>query len=773
MSFTHSISYKLMGLYDNYRLSNSTSIPQYQGSAGDAFVKVGEYKQGLYDTNLSASNTINGQADEVSSNLPQDQSAVEELRNTTQGRIKELVKRGDWENSGPEIQQLGQNFANRQREILAPQQQYQEYRKGLDEKDLNLTPEQKQGLLGMSLAGYQGLKKNGRGQYVGSFSGAAPAKNIDVNKKVDEWVKDAVAQKWGSETETLSSGDGGMWIVKNGEKVEKLEPDRIAAIVNNAAANDTDYQSYKNMESKLAGFRGLSVTSSDDVPDGPLKSNAIYLHDMKGIPFNQAYSVIAGEAAHSMIDSHALQYAIQKYTKNDKFTEQGLKDNPYELQKQKHAMEQTTIPPFISQGPDSKLTDDEKNYKKLSSNVVDSKGQLTDIQGSISHIDQQLQNKTLAPSTRTQLEAEKNTLQSQLNGVQSKVNRSEEIMGYSKDRTAQSMGYNDYDDFLKRNTPGLKRAIGTVFPTGISTVQGKKLSVDELSEAAADNRIQANIVAPSGPGGTAQLTGSTITLKDGTKVSLSNQQKGNQLWDQVAKVLQSGSSKINQFNKKLEDTHESNVKDFSVQSSNISLNDNDRKELAAHIKSNMDGVRFSKPGQLESVKAPDDIRVYTVGTNGLGTDVKVRAEGLDKDGKGTGDYYDVTMPNSNIGDIISSKLGESSDPSSRMAADMLQANSGARQLFNTIPGNKIHVGQIQVPGSKSDDADGIDVSVKVTRSRDGSISYNLIQEDNGKILKSTGSAGVAGSWIDNLQSKGTYSNGQKQSDLNAKSRRSR
>lgn len=764
-----------MGLYDNYRISNSTAIPQFVGSAGEDFIKVGQYKQGLYDQNVSISNTIGSQADEINSTLPQDQAAVDELRKDTQSKIQEIGKRGDWENSGQEVQQLGQHFANRSREIMAPQQQFADYRKGLEEKELNLTPEQKQGLVGMSLQGYQGLKKNARGQYVGSFNGQAAAKNIDVNKKVDEWVKDAAIAKYGSEVETMSSDDGGMWIMKNGEKLEKLLPDRIKEIVRNASSNDQEYQAYKNQEGRLAGYHASQFSSPNQLPDGPLKKAAIDTANKYGVPFGKAYQVVAEQAANGDVDNRAMGYAVQKYFRDNRETVHDMKDNPYMLKDYGTKEPPTTIPPFISQGPDSKLTDDERDLRKLTRTTEDNKKSLSDTRGSIDKINKDLSNSSLSPSTRTQLEAEKNTLLKKQDNVQSQVNRSDEIMGYSKDRTAQDMGYDDYDTFLKHNSGTLRTSINKIFPTGITTVGGKKLSVDDLTEAAADGRIRPDVKTYSGAGGSSapNTIGATIVMKDGSKVYLDAKQKGAALANSVSAVTDNGSTAINKFNKKLSDTHEANVRDFSVQTSNISLSENDRKELAAHIKSNMDGVRFSKPGQVDAVKPPDDIKVYTIGTNGLGSDVKIRVEGADKDGKGTGDYYDVTMGNSNIGDIISSKLGESNDPSSRMAADMLQANSGARQLLNNIPGNKIHVGQMQVPGSKSTDADGIDVSVKITRSRDGSISYNLIQEDNGKILKTSGSAGVAGSWIDNLQSKSTYSNGQKQTDLNVKSRRSR
>lgn len=759
-----------MGLYDNYKLSNSTAIPQYEGSAGEDFIKVGQYKQGLYDQNMSIATTINGQADEVSSVLPQDQGAVNELRGETQSKLKAIANSGNYEDAMPQIQQIGQHFANRSREIAAPQQALSEYRKSLTDKEYNLTPDQQNGLLQMSIAGYKGLQKNIRGQYTGTFTGVSIAKNIDVNKKVDEWMKDTAVNKWGKEAETLSDGDGGMWIVKNGIKVEHIDKDKVTGIISNAAANDQEYQAYKNQEAAIAGHKASQVTFSDQAGDGPLKDAALQVMKQTQIPFAKAYSLVVNKATHNQIDNNALSYAIGKYAFNNVETVNGMKDNPYAL-KDYDKDDPNPISPFISQGADSKLTDDEKDYNKLNTNIVQQKKGLGDIKSQLTGLDNKLKG-NLPPSQRTQYESERSALQGQLTNAQSQVNRSQEIVDYSKDRTAQKMGYNDYDDFIKRNadTPKLRSAIQSVYPNGLTTKDGRKVSVDDLIEAATANNIKVNLATTTGPSASAPKTLSTdITLRDGSKVSLPGN-SGDKLSDNVNLVLQQADSRVQKFNNQVKDLHSENVKDFAVQSSNISLNDVDRKTISQHIKSNMDGVRFSKPGQIDAVKAPDNFEVMTIGTNGLGSDAKVKVQGLDKDGKPTGDFYDVTMGNSNIGEVISRKLAESADPESRMAADVLSANSGARQLSNMIPGQSMKIGQLRM--DNSDNSDPANVSIKVTRNRDKTIAYNLVGED-GHIIKSTSSVGTAGEWISKVKGEGTYYNGGRQSPYDAKSKRTR
>jgi len=46
-------------LYDRYRLTNSTAIPQFQGSAGPEAIQVGAHLQGLYDNAQQGGNGSN------------------------------------------------------------------------------------------------------------------------------------------------------------------------------------------------------------------------------------------------------------------------------------------------------------------------------------------------------------------------------------------------------------------------------------------------------------------------------------------------------------------------------------------------------------------------------------------------------------------------------------------------------------------------------------------------------------------------------------------
>lgn len=751
-----------MAIYDGYKLSNSTTIPQFEGSAGDDFIKVGQYKQGIYDQAQSSGIKLGGEADEVNSILPQDQPLVEKLRQETQGQLKDIGTRGDWENAMPEIQALGQHFANRSKEIMAPQQALSEYRnKILTEKEKNLTPDQQQGLLAMSVSGYQGLKQNAKGQLIGQFNGITPAKNIDVNEWIDKRLKDVVASKQGDSYEFSKEGD--MWITKNGVKTEKIDPKRLQTILQAAQANDPEYSAFKDMQGKIAGFHAASITNPDLLPDklsdgspNTLKSDALTASKKYGLPFNRAYSLVVQQTTQDHIDHAVSTYGINKYMENNRTTEHELKTNEFTLKR----YDTGAVGPFVVQGPDSKLTNDEKNYDKVVSANQTAAETIQSTQGEINKLQKDLQG-NLSPSTKTQKQADLTNAQNRLTGLQSQKNRSEDILNYSKMLTAQNMGYQDYDDFLKKNSKGLDNAISKVYPNGIMTSKGRQVSKQELIEAAADNRIEANLVtgaASTGGGGAPYQTGTTITLKDGTKVPITGL-KATQLTNEIGDAFQGSAKNVRTFNDNLKTQHENNVKDFAIQSSNVQIPEDQRKELTVMLKGVKDGIRFSNPGEIASTSAPDNFHVVSLGTAGVGSETKLQVEELDKDGKPTGKYYDATLPNSNISEQMARHMGDSKSPESKQIADYISSGSGARQIMQSIPGNTIPVGKIKNPTDT--ESDPIDVSIKIIRDpKDKTISYNLV-DDGGGILKHTNLVQEAGYWMDEIQGKDTYSNGRK------------
>lgn len=737
-----------MGLYDSYKLSNSTAIPMFEGSAGDDFIKVGQYKQGLYDQTQQSFNDISNQAGEVSSILPQDQELVKQLREGTQQKIEGLAKQGNLEDMAPQARQIGQEFANRSHEIQGPQTQAAEFKKSLENKELNLTPEQKEAVYGNALRNYKGLQVNARGQFVGSFNGKEAAKNIDVNEFVDKALKDVVTQKNGHSYETTQ--DGAMWIIKNGVKTEIVDPKTLKTVLDAAKQNSTEYQAFKEMQGDVATYHASKFTDPSVTPEGPLKNAAIAATTKYGIPFSSAYQLVAKEATLNHVENQASIYGLNKYNKNDKETEMGIKDNPYTLKDH----DKSIAGPFMIQGPNNKLTDDEKDISKVVKTMNDSKTDLINTQANIDRLIKDNSSAGINPSTKTQNDVDIAALTNKKNVLEDQSRRSQSLIDYNNLKTAKKMGYKDYEDFKNRNSKPLEDNIRSLYPNGIPTNSGKVISAAEIADASIDGRIH----KVQGQGG--YDNGVSITLKDGTTLPLPLEVGGNKLRDKLDQVYLKSGNTLEDFNQNAKKNYQNNVNKMSIQSTNIGI---DSEETAKVLKNllitNNDNVRFSNPGQLNKVSAPDNFRVVSWGTAGVGSDTKLQVEELDKDGKPTGKTYDATTANSNISEELGRHIARSNTPEALEAADATSAGSGAREINRLIPGISINTPAV------SKDGKVIQAKIKMIRDSDTeALSYELIDED-GNVLRSTPSANTAGTWLDEFNHKDTYSNGRRKTNL--------
>lgn len=317
---------KYGSLYDAYRLENSRAIPLYQGSTAPEALQVAQYNQGLYDTAQAGAFGIGNGLQGVTS-LPQDKAAVDELRSNVQGKLSQFAKAGDYENMVPQVQQLGVEFSNRFRELQAPIQQRAEYQKELENKDYNLTADQKAGLLAMSDAGYTGLKKDEYGRLTGRYSGSGYDKNIDLNEWVDKRIKDIAVQKGGSEI----ANDNGVWKIKRGSEWEKLDGDTIETVLRTSMANSADYLGYRGMMGNIAGFKAGKVTLAS-IPDmiatkdaagkaiqvpNPVKGQIKDTMAKYGLSEKEAISYITKRATEQDIENNAINYARTKYQVNN------------------------------------------------------------------------------------------------------------------------------------------------------------------------------------------------------------------------------------------------------------------------------------------------------------------------------------------------------------------------------------------------------------------------------------------------------------------------
>lgn len=741
-----------MSLFDRYQQSNSTIIPQFEGSNGEDFIKVGQYRQGQYDYAREAGMETGDAAGNLNvsgSGLSGVDAAADDLRSEVSGKIQQFTEAGDWENKIPDVKALGRHFANRSAEIMAPINALATYKKSLDEKDLNLTPGQKSALVGMSVDAYNnsgGLQKNPRGQYQGNSIGSPAAKNIDVNKKVNEIIEGIAPSSQGYTRTTTKDGD--MWIYKDGKVVKTLTKDQIASVVNAGLSNDEEYQAHVKQEGDIAGYYAGKYKDPSTAPDGPLKTQALQLQQQHpGLSFDQAFSHVASGATKQQIHDNAILMANKKNF-TDLTTETGIKEaNPYTKADydQKLKADFDTIPVFIGRGPNTKANPDQLDYDKATTSTTALQGNVKQNNDNIKGWETALKDPKLTPEGRTQLQTNIAQTRNQNAILAEGITRSDQVATQSKVQAAQKLGFHDYNDFLKTGTVDIDKMISSTMGdtfSHIKTKSGRWVDRDEIKEAIATGRAKVTHFDPVfGSSATgASVSGVDLTLKDGTVVAIPNSMKGEQLGNAIDQMHNDNNSTLSKFNKNLKATYKDNVSNLSIGSSTIDLpNDRTREALTRMVHNDEDGITFVQPGQIEKQDAPKHYKVTGASTAGMQGEVRLKVEVLDDDGKPSGKYMEAVTSNNNFGTSISKMLRESSSPESQDAANAFDVGSTTRKLEGMTSGVRT-----QVPNGAAKPED--ERFVTMTKGNNGWV-WNLIKPD-GTIIDTKSDAVQAAKWID-------------------------
>jgi hypothetical protein len=741
-------------LYDSYRLSNSSVIPMYQGSAAPEALQVGQYEQSLYNTAQAGAFGIGANADNVQS-LDKDSALASDLRSQVQNKLKEFATRGDYENMVPAVQQLSADFINRSRELAAPLQQFQKWNESLDNKDLGLTPWQKMGLRAQAMSNYGGLKKDATGRYVGRFSGPDIAENVDTVK----WVKDALdgiaIQKGGTEWYTDPGGD---FIIKQGDKREVLSKAQIETVLKNAMDMDPKLQAHMAQMGDIAGYYA-SKQIPDQLSDAGKKEYNDYI--TKGYTQQQAMQMVGASTQRNRISQDILNFGDVKYGQNNHWTTMDATGKPSAMRPKDPISTSIVVP-----GPDVKANPDEYDYNKINKNVTDLTSQSQQLDKEITNNERLL---SKANGTAYSIISSKlDQLRQQRQGVQLSLNRSNQIIDYAKQQTAADMNYSSYDDYIKHTSGAIKEAVGKVLGNRVvATPSGRKINATEIAEAIADGRATPVRQVFGGAGGASAPVNVAldIRLKDGSRVRIGKNGMGDKIADAIETYRNVKSNQVDAFNNKLQENLKNGVGNRALKSNYVTLSDDQTNELNKAISvGGGKGFDLTLPGDymnpIPDKNKPVSMKVTGVNTVAPNGVVTVAVQGYDKDGKPVPDQvYEAHLPSTSVARYLGNDWMKQNIkgqyPELGAAANSLMPGvngqpSGASQITTDSPGVLKDLGEVTVSGKQygkvfllanGDRYDIVDATGKI-----------ITIPVNGKPTQmSTSDLNKAGSWIDYMQ----------------------
>lgn len=781
-----------MSLYDNYQLSNSSQVPQYVGSAIPEIAADYQQAQQTYDNTAATDQATQDMVNQIP-HLDKDKQTWIDQLNQSQQEHKDNIEKGDYENMYGKVQAQARNAALKAQPIAAQHAAAVKYREELGSKDLGLDANTQEDLYAKAMDEYKGVQVDAQGKPVAgtTFSPGTAAKAVDRNELIRQSLSILTPYK----DSTITKRDDGWWATDKMGKSERIEDPTVQNAWQSARANNKDWLAYDKQDLDIANWksnRGINVQNAPtilnhvlaNIPDSyrvPVQDPRKTITDVKGniIP-NPSYGQLVitnqpntakaelqmglkqGIAPDQLLKSYNAytnqknqydnqrNYAVSKeFGQNE--SETGSKPGELWLYTQKKKLDNLDDAPYIVQGPDTKLTDAETDPNKLTETNTNLNNSITSLQADAAMYQKQLDG-TQDPNLRAQTQANLgNTLQ-RIQNMQGQVQKSNELLNYSKNRTALNMGYkNGYPEFVTAIGSKLAPVISKEFPKGIAG-----LSAKEISDAVADGRVNTSSNSTgmfsggfsqvgAGPGTTIDgNTTTTIRTRDGRIVTIpqeDNLKLNGILTDDKAKV----NDQMSNFQKTFATNHKANVQNYSTKSEVISLGEKDAKDITRTLKGATGGIEFSEPGQLDNLKEkdrPTDYRIVAMTPEGIDNGVIFKAEGLDEKGNPTGKVYDAKTTDTNIGEEQAKKWMNTDSPAAQLAASMLQPNSGYRNL------SKLNVGQ-EYPLGKMELSKGniSDIKIRPTRVGDNSIVYTLY-DAKGNILRSEVSAAKAGKWID-------------------------
>ena len=482
-----------MGLYDNYRQSNSTRIPEFAGSVIPDLKYMKEDLDVKYNTALSTVEETNYKRKIAPVlHLKSDQEAYKSVMTQADTDIAEITKRPDYENMVVLTRKVAQKTAMGLRPLAKRAENRTAYAATL--KDL--TPEKQSLLLAKSDDDDQ---RYGKGVYTnpitgeldGTYTGVTAAKQVDMPKKIEEWVKGAIPLKTGEEIVQI----GGQWIVKNGSSSTVLDPERIKGIIRNASALDADVQAYIKQEGELSGWQSGKMAKSlysklpETVKDA--KGNVIPNKTKEdidalvasGIPLRDAVERVGASLKETEMRGIMDDLAVGKFRQNDRTSTKDVSANAYGVQEAATAAATNTIR-LTSPDQTTEMEGWAKTEGGVSNEITKANAAITSTDKEIAVINKSLE--TATGDAKGQLNTKKNELIATNNANKKVKSEMENILVNRRNLAAQQVTGNVNTTFASLTATEMPKAIVEVkkaYPNGLATKGGQQITHEEIAMA--------------------------------------------------------------------------------------------------------------------------------------------------------------------------------------------------------------------------------------------------------------------------------------------------
>jgi hypothetical protein len=238
-----------------YKLKNYQSVYRDPGS-----VAINTLQRQRFQQAFNADDALAGAVDQMTAaDFAGDQALKADLENRTRQELQNRSGRGDYETMGMDIAKNARQFEKEYSPIASNAKRYAAYKQRLQEayekgpEDGGINEETYRRSLAKSVFGYEGLQKSADGTIDDDsfFSGFNFVKDVDIQGRMSDLMKDMAVEKYGKESKVISQ-DGNYYITQGGS-YERIPEADVAAVFNNLMS-DPDVSAALRQRSELRTF---------------------------------------------------------------------------------------------------------------------------------------------------------------------------------------------------------------------------------------------------------------------------------------------------------------------------------------------------------------------------------------------------------------------------------------------------------------------------------------------------------------------------------------
>jgi len=304
-----------MGLYDNYRQTNSTQVKGFAGSIVPELSKMKEQLDSRYEVAQEKISGLNDMLTEAPI-LEADKQNWVNINNEAQAKIGELSKRKDLENTVLDVHMYSSKVANKLKNLALQKKTRDEYHATVDKMDL--PDDIKQMYKEEADQKYGGLKFDEYGKAVNSYVGGTPTKNVDVAEKIRKAMQ-LLVSSGDVQSYTQDSKDG-MYTIQTSNGIERRTANEVLGAMRSAKAIDPEWQASDNQAIKAKVFHATKNVTDEAVQQflekdasdtgTQLQQQEIKRLTEKGIPLKEAWTTIMTDQAKKIVEDGEDRYAL-------------------------------------------------------------------------------------------------------------------------------------------------------------------------------------------------------------------------------------------------------------------------------------------------------------------------------------------------------------------------------------------------------------------------------------------------------------------------------